>query len=678
MSSDFSILCLFVHFHSNSVTIRNFESIKKSGCKVIPIKDMESPSIENSHSIETFDIIRGDVSWSNDILALNYALQNKIHESHILLCNEYTYCDTNINELLSEYKENDVTTPEIMLKEKDGDWQHFKNVKNDLPLLGLLPCIVLIKTESFIKIAEYCKLHQHEFINTNDECRLGTISNILNFKIKEFDQGISRNIKWHETTFIGRNLIYHPVKTIEPNIIDDDYFDCGIYEFYSGGAMGDQLATISNILYDHDRLSNVKDVIYINNWDSRVNDRANELLKLFKTTKKIQFVEKDFHQHIKRQPVCPVQNHQFPYYKSNFIWEYKDDLQYDVCFQFDTSINSTKYLPSKVISKEMKEEILKAFEKLGFKVKELGIPNTLQEDIRIILNSKLFVGIDSGMSHICHTIGIPIFIKEFDKNILKTESWHYLDFFHGNKYFSGFYDLDELIRKIKSYRNLKPFQKQEWKNYGLFRLGWSDRFCIKYNDQAAHFINHPIERMKSRKVFIDGGCFHGDSIRNFLSMKHGDNQIFPKTDAEEYEIIGFDGVEYSEWYDINHKNICFKVKLLGNENRIVKFHHSKYHDGNSIFNYNDSTNSLKVANLEMIDLSKFIIDNFNITDYIILKLDVEGAEYAILEKMIKDRSIEYINELYVEFHDFAKENDNHDNVLIDKLKQFNIIFKRWY
>ena len=34
----------------------------------------------------------------------------------------------------------------------------------------------------------------------------------------------------------------------------------------------------------------------------------------------------------------------------------------------------------------------------------------------------------------------------------------------------------------------------------------------------------------------------------------------------------------------------------------------------------------------------------------ILKLDVEGAEYDILEKMIRDRSIERLAHLFIEWH----------------------------
>ena len=54
--------------------------------------------------------------------------------------------------------------------------------------------------------------------------------------------------------------------------------------------------------------------------------------------------------------------------------------------------------------------------------------------------------------------------------------------------------------------------------------------------------------------------------------------------------------------------------------------------------------------VKTIDLGKWVKDTFQKDDYIILKLDVEGAEDAILKHMVEDGSIDYINRLLVEWH----------------------------
>jgi hypothetical protein len=56
--------------------------------------------------------------------------------------------------------------------------------------------------------------------------------------------------------------------------------------------------------------------------------------------------------------------------------------------------------------------------------------------------------------------------------------------------------------------------------------------------------------------------------------------------------------------------------------------------------------------VESIDISNWVKTNLSEQDLIVMKLDIEGAEYNVLEKMINDGSIDYINTLFVEWHDY--------------------------
>lgn len=51
-----------------------------------------------------------------------------------------------------------------------------------------------------------------------------------------------------------------------------------------------------------------------------------------------------------------------------------------------------------------------------------------------------------------------------------------------------------------------------------------------------------------------------------------------------------------------------------------------------------------------IDFGKWIKENFSKDDYIICKMDIEGAEYDVVPHMIDDGSIEYMDEMIIEFH----------------------------
>lgn len=50
------------------------------------------------------------------------------------------------------------------------------------------------------------------------------------------------------------------------------------------------------------------------------------------------------------------------------------------------------------------------------------------------------------------------------------------------------------------------------------------------------------------------------------------------------------------------------------------------------------------------DLGDWMLRTFTLRDSVILKMDVEGAEYTLLEKMIQDRSLALASELWCEWH----------------------------
>ncbi len=72
---------------------------------------------------------------------------------------------------------------------------------------------------------------------------------------------------------------------------------------------------------------------------------------------------------------------------------------------------------------------------------------------------------------------------------------------------------------------------------------------------------------------------------------------------------------------------------------------------NSLFKEKTSgdVNKNNFITVPTIDLSKFILDYKN-AEKIIIKLNVEGAEYDIIEKMHKDNTLKYVNQWYIQWH----------------------------
>lgn len=77
--------------------------------------------------------------------------------------------------------------------------------------------------------------------------------------------------------------------------------------------------------------------------------------------------------------------------------------------------------------------------------------------------------------------------------------------------------------------------------------------------------------------------------------------------------------------------------------------------------------------IECLNFSEFIKINFNKDDIIYLKMDIEGAEYEVFDKMIEDQTLSYIKYLMVEWHDHQRKDKVKDiNYYYNEFKKYNI------
>jgi len=178
--------------------------------------------------------------------------------------------------------------------------------------------------------------------------------------------------------------------------------------------------------------------------------------------------------------------------------------------------------------------------------------------------------------------------------------------------------------------------------------------------------------MKIRKVFIDCGAWTGDSIKAFKKFYKGFEiygfECEPRLTKELTKLsekLDFKFINKAVW--INNKPINL-YPGQGDLTQSSSLHKSKR-------KYIDKKNPVKV---EAIDLSKWIIKNFNKEDYIICKMNIEGAEYKILPKMLKDGSIDYIDRLYMSWHwskvkEFTKQ--QHESIVEAVAKRTTLL--RW-
>ena len=156
-----------------------------------------------------------------------------------------------------------------------------------------------------------------------------------------------------------------------------------------------------------------------------------------------------------------------------------------------------------------------------------------------------------------------------------------------------------------------------------------------------------------RKVFIDGGANLGQSAEAFCSGQ---------SDAEEYEIFCFEPSQDEmnllkplrnklAKLEEQVKEITLINKTIWIEDGEVTFY-DKGTESNSIIFRDQFINNpnVKKITVESVNFSKWIQDNFTKDDHIILKLDIEGAEYEVFNQLCEDGIITWFDKIYAEIH----------------------------
>lgn len=169
-----------------------------------------------------------------------------------------------------------------------------------------------------------------------------------------------------------------------------------------------------------------------------------------------------------------------------------------------------------------------------------------------------------------------------------------------------------------------------------------------------------------RYIFIDGGSHKGKHIAVFeksaLYSQHS------------WEMFAFEANPALIPYIPKRSNLTILNKAICFCDGKTNFYVGKDSVSSSLLEYK-RTGQLreKPITVEAIDFGRWIKKNFDINDYILVELDIEGAEYGVLEKMILDGSINYIDELIVEFHNIKVFIPRQrDEELIKRIKGFGI------
>jgi len=168
-----------------------------------------------------------------------------------------------------------------------------------------------------------------------------------------------------------------------------------------------------------------------------------------------------------------------------------------------------------------------------------------------------------------------------------------------------------------------------------------------------------------RKIFIDAGCWNGISTKLFFENRMVEQY---KTTSEGFVGYGFDPLTcyLDQMKELEQKYpFVFINKAAWIYDGEVEFGEFPRNESSSIKNKKFNFVSAKVRKVPCLNFSKWI-EIFR-GDYVVVKMNIEGAETDILEKMIADGTIGIIK--YMLWEDHYKKLDGEHMRRIDAIKK---------
>lgn len=175
-----------------------------------------------------------------------------------------------------------------------------------------------------------------------------------------------------------------------------------------------------------------------------------------------------------------------------------------------------------------------------------------------------------------------------------------------------------------------------------------------------------------RKIFIDGGARTGESFeiiqRDLPEYSTFEVILFEPNPIhkEPLEALAKEKnctfVNGAIWNATGEADFFIAVDIYGDQGSTL------YSDKQERL---DRENPIKVKTYDIVD----ILSEFTEEDYVVLKLDVEGSEYDILQRLVDTNNLSKVKEYVIEWHDQFY--PNRDRMpLISEIEKHSI-YKTW-
>lgn len=174
----------------------------------------------------------------------------------------------------------------------------------------------------------------------------------------------------------------------------------------------------------------------------------------------------------------------------------------------------------------------------------------------------------------------------------------------------------------------------------------------------------------TKYIYIIGGAHKGERIIDF--------KIQDVYTSHRWQIIAIEANPYLINLIPRDADVIVLNKAIWVKDGKIKFYFTPESDNlGSVYKKNYSEKISKPIFVESIDFGQWLKKNFTFDDYIMVSLDIEGAEYDVLNKMVTDHTIKYIDYLLVEFHPGIRGVSEDDiTALLTKIKKTNTRVER--
>jgi len=194
-----------------------------------------------------------------------------------------------------------------------------------------------------------------------------------------------------------------------------------------------------------------------------------------------------------------------------------------------------------------------------------------------------------------------------------------------------------------------------------------------------------------KKILLDCGCHYGKGLRKQIEINKIDLswkiycwEANPYTYEHFLKIDRFKHLDITAYHAaVSDKNstITFNVQSSTDRNGGS----SKSGTGSSLMSLDEwkckGGDFVEEVEVPQIDLSEWMITNLQPEDFVILKMDVEGAEYDVLEKIVDAGAINLIDKVYIEWHSHMFTNPEkykaREMILMNEFNKNNIPVENW-